>query len=111
MGFVDQVVPKIVKRKPIVARSISMVTLAVGFTFIISSSINDAFHKQLTGQDFAIEMVLLVGYFLFRGLQNRKEIHKAVRFSYYYGVLSFTLVFVILGGLTCWFLPYSKFVS
>ena len=111
MIFVDQIVPKIVKWKPIVARSISMITLAVGFTFIISSSINDAFHKQITGQDFGIEMVLLVGYFLFRGLQNRNEIHKAVRYSYYYGVLSFTLVFIILGGLTYVLLPFSKFTS
>ncbi len=111
MIFADQVVPKIVKRKRIIGRSISMIILAVGFTFIMSSSINDAYHKQITAQDFGIEMVILIGYFLFRGLQNREEIHKTIRFSDYYGLLSFTFVFIILSGLAYVFLPYSKFAS
>ncbi|HEV2192528.1 MAG TPA: hypothetical protein VGR54_02790 [Nitrosopumilaceae archaeon] len=111
MIFVDQIVPKIVSKKPILARSISLITLAVGFTFILSSSINDAYHKQITAQDFGIEMVMLIGYFLFRGLQNREKIHKTMRFSYYYTLLTFTFVFIILSGMAYLFLPYSKFAS
>lgn len=78
-------------------------------TFVVNDAINGAFHKQLTSQNFLIEMSMLIGYFLYSGLANRKEIHEKIRFSYYYGIACFTLVFIVLGGMTYVFLPFSKF--
>lgn len=109
MVIAEQIVPKIVKKKPIVKRSISMMILVVGIAFIVNDSVNDAFHKQLTEQNFYIELILLVGYFLYSGLVNRKEIHKKMQFSYYYNLGLFTFIFIALGVMTYWLLPFSKF--
>ncbi len=111
MLIAERIVPKIVKKMPILKRSVSMIISAVMATFIVSDAINNAFHKQLTSQYFLIEMTMIVGYFLVSGLANRKEIHRKIKFSYYYGVACFTMVFIVLGGMTYFLLPFSKFAN
>jgi uncharacterized membrane protein YozB (DUF420 family) len=109
MVITDNIVPKIVKKKPIVKRSISVILLAIGIAFIMSGAIDETFKKQLPSQTFYIEMASLVGYFLYSGLKNRKEIHKKMQFSYYFNLVYFTSIFIVLVVATNWLLPFSKF--
>jgi predicted tellurium resistance membrane protein TerC len=111
MVIADRIIPKIVKRKRGLKRSISMMILAIGIAFIVSDSVTNTFDKRLTEQNFYIELALLVGYLLYSGLENRKEIPKKMQFSYYYNLGCFTSVFITLGVMMYWILPFSKFVS
>ena len=109
MVAAERIVPKIVTRIPTIKRNVTMLTLAVAVALMILGPINETFHKELSEQQFDMELGLLLAYFLYSSLQNRAEIQKKLQLSYYYSIGVFTYIFLATGIVIHWLLPFSLY--
>jgi len=106
-----QIRPWIEKKYPEIRHTVDLMVMAVTITMVLIPLISIIGAGSLPIGTYYIVLSFLLSYFIYYGIQHRKELTRKSRKTYYGLLIGYSYIFLISGIAMFWFAPFMPKIT